>query len=181
MDLAKSNYTSNYNAKQVKVNPLLQNFKESINYLLDNPNLADDTLIILKLREFVQLLLRQENKASILEFFSSLFQPVEYDFKSTIENNVYSNLTIEEFAKLCNMSVSTFKRKFSKVYETTPKHYFLQQKLDKAKNLLLRSELSITQIAYECGFDSISVFNRNFKRMTNLSPTAFRKTLLNLP
>ncbi len=175
LDLAQVEVKKDYNIQKIKVDPLLQNFKESIDYLLDQPSLADDTLIILKLREFIQLLLRQIDTISILNFFASLFNPVQYDLKTAVENNLYANLSIEELASLCNMSSSTFKRKFKSIYQNSPRAYILQQKIKKACHLLSFSSSSITQIAFDCGFESISGFNRNFKKLQNLSPSEFRK------
>ncbi len=175
LDLAKAKVKKEYNIRKIKVDPLLQNFKESINYLLDQPSLADDTLILLKLREFVQLLLRQGGTSSIQNFFANLFSPVQYDLQTTVENNLYANLSIDELARLCNMSSSTFKRKFKRIYQDSPRSYILKQKIKKACHLLSYSSSSITQIAFDCGFASISGFNRNFKQLQHLSPSDFRK------
>lgn len=173
-DLSTSNYKVDFNVKQLQVDALLANFKESINILLDNPELADETLIKTKLKEFVLLLSKSENAPSELDFLAAMFQPNATDFRTTINNNLYSNLSVEEFAKLCNTSVSTFKRKFKELYSETPKKYFSKMKMKKASQLLLIKENRISDIAYECGFDSLATFNRIFKKNFGKSPSEYR-------
>ena len=175
-DLSTSNYKVDFNVKQLQVDALLLNFKESINILLDHPELADETLIKTKLKEFVLLLSKSENAPSELDFLAAMFKPNTTDFRTTINNNLYSNLSVEEFAKLCAMSVSTFKRKFKELYSETPKKYFSKMKMKKASQLLLVKENRISDIAYECGFDSLATFNRIFKNHFGQSPSEYRLT-----
>ena len=141
--------------------------------LLDHPEIADQEIIKLKLREMIILISKSQN-LSVVDFLVSMFNLNHTEFKATIKNNLYSNLSIEEFAKLCNMSLSSFKRKFSKVYAESPKKYMNRIKLEKASTLLSTSDLLISEIAFECGFDTISSFNRSFKTQFKTSPTEYR-------
>jgi AraC-like DNA-binding protein len=173
-DLASYDFNLGYNLKQLQIDALLANYKESINILLDNPEIADETLIKTKLKEFVLLLSKSENAPSELDFLSALFKLNPSDFRSTINNNLYANLTLEEFAKLCNISVSTFKRKFRSVYRESPKKYLSKMKMERASQLLIIKENRISDIAFDCGFDSLGTFNRNFKAHFGISPSEFR-------
>ena len=76
-DLSTSNYSIDYNIKQVEVDRLLRNYKESINILLDNPELADESIIKNKLKEFVLLMTKSQNAPSQLDFLAALFKPVD--------------------------------------------------------------------------------------------------------
>ncbi|MCH7524877.1 MAG: helix-turn-helix transcriptional regulator [Bacteroidetes bacterium] len=165
-----------YNIKKVEIDALLFNFKESINILLDNPSLTDEPLILNKLKEFILLISKTDNAPSELEFLSGIFTPVEYDFKSAIENNLYSDLSLNEFARLCNMSLATFNRKFREVYMQNPRKYFTEKKIKKASEMLSSQENRIADIAFECGFESISTFNRVFKTHFEKSPSKYRLT-----
>ena len=178
IDLSQPSKQLPYNTKQINVDPLLENFRDNISYLLDHPELADESLILLKLKEFVHLILRQAETTSILEFFTHLFNPVSYTLQTAIENNLYTNLTLDELASLCHMSTSNFKRKFKEHYGESPHTYLLQQKIKKAQSLLRHPHLSITQIAFECGFEHVSSFNRNFKKQVGQTPSAYRKSLI---
>lgn len=176
-DVTHSLHTVDYNIKQVQINGLLNNFKDSINMLLDNPELADETLIKTKLKEFVLLVSKTQNAPSQLDFLSALFKKEHIEFKKIILNNLYSNLSINEFAYLSGMSLSTFKRMFKKVFKDSPKKYIAKMKLEKASKLLASKEYRISDIAYDCGFETISTFNRAFKTHFGKSPSEYRLNL----
>ncbi len=173
-DISQSNYTVNYNVMQVEVDRLLEHYRDSISILLDSPELADDLLIESKLREFVILMAKRTNAPSELDFLASMFKPNFAKFEDIIQSNLYTDLSVNELAALCHMSVSTFKRKFKEVYSEPPMKYITKLKINKAKVLLKDNNLRISDIVFETGFESISTFNRTFKGQTGLSPSAFR-------
>lgn len=172
-DLSLENFRK-FDASKIRVQPLLRSFVESIDYLLDNPSLADENLIATKLKELLLLLSKSEQANSINEFVASLFAPNEYSFKEIIKQNQYSNLSLAEMAYLCNMSVATFKRKFTRMYNESPAKYFLIQKLERSAKLLQINSKTVSDIAYECGFDTVSNFDRSFKKHFNVSPSQYR-------
>lgn len=175
-DISDFAHRVDYNVKKIEIDGLLNNFRDSINILLDNPELADESLIKNKLKEFVLLICKTENIPSELDFLSSLFRKNDVDFKTTINHNLYADLSLEEFALLCGLSLSSFKRKFKASFNESPKKYILKRKLQKASKLLLSSDLRVSEIAFECGFETISTFNRSFKNLYASSPTAYRKS-----
>ena len=142
--------------------------------MLDNPSIVDDNIIINKQKELLILLSKSENSSSIQEFINSLFSPLEYNFRDVIEKNIYSDLTIQEFAYLCNMSEATFKRKFVSIYNQSPAKYIQLKKLSRAKQLLKTQPSTIANVAYDCGFSSPSSFNKSFKKNFGLTPTEYR-------
>ena len=60
------------------------------------------------------------------------------------------------------------------VFNDSPKRYILKKKIEKAANLLHTSDLRISDIAYDVGFDSLATFNRNFTNFYKKSPSAYR-------
>ena len=175
IDLSTSKHKVNFNIKKVNIDSLFTAYKNSINVLLDNPEIADEEMIKLKLKEMIILISKSQN-LSVLDFLVSMFNLTHTTFKATIKNNIYANLNLEDFAKLCNLSLSSFKRKFTKVYAESPKKYMNRMKLEKATKLLLNTDLLISEIAYDCGFDTISSFNRLFKLHFKAPPTEYRLT-----
>ena len=173
-DLSQSTYTLDYNIKQVEVDRLLANFKESINILLDNPELADEGIIRTKLKEFVLLVSKSQQAPSQLDFLAALFKPLNIEFKSTIQHNTYSNLSLDELARLCHLSTSSFKRKFRDLYDASPKKYIAQKKVEKAASLLKAEGSRVSDIAYDVGFDSLATFHRNFNSVYGKSPSEYR-------
>jgi len=173
-DHSLSNYKVNYNIKQVTVDAILKNYMESITILIENPELADEAIIKNKLKEFVILLCKTQGVNSQNDFLSALFKKHTTSFENTIKNNLYANLSVQEFALLCSMSVSSFKRKFKEIYEESPKKYFAQKRLSKASKMLKVNSDRISEIAYDCGYESISTFNRAFKSQYGISPSQYR-------
>jgi hypothetical protein len=127
-DLSQSDYSINYNIKQIEVDRLLVNFKESISILLDNPELASENIIQTKLKEFVFLITKSQNAPSQLDFLAALFKPLDVEFKTTIQHNLYANLSVDELAKLSHLSLSSFKRKFKEVFNASPKKIHCSEK-----------------------------------------------------
>jgi AraC-like DNA-binding protein len=92
-----------------------------------------------------------------------------------MEQNFAYNLKLEEFAQLCHMSLSTFKKSFKEYYHTTPAVWLRQRKLDRALHQLLSSDLSISEISFESGFEDTSHFIRVFKEKHKLTPLQYRQ------
>lgn len=176
-NLLSYDYTTNYDAKRIIIDKLLSDFKDNISYLLDNPEVVDETYLLTKLKEFILLISKSENAPSVIDFVASLFKPYEYDFKSIIEKNKLSDLSQNELAILCGVSLASFKRKFKEYYNISPKQYLISEKINKAIQLLRVKENRIVDIAYDCGFDTITSFNRNFKKVTGQTPTDYRKNI----
>lgn len=173
-DLSIEQFQDNFDTVKISIEPLMKSFIESINYMLDNPKLADENLIITKLKELLLLLSKTEKANSINSFVNSLFVTHEYNFNEIVQQNLYTNLSLSELAHLCNMSLATFKRKFTDFYKVSPAKYILQKKLEKAIQLLGHKSKPISEIAYECGFETISNFDKAFKKQFLKSPTEFR-------
>ena len=174
LDIKKSLHRVDYNLMQVQVNNLLEHYRESINILLDNPELADEQLIKNKLREFVILMTKTVKAPSEVDFLSSMFKPNFAKFEEVIQHNLYSNLDLNEFASLCHMSLSTFKRKFTAVYDESPAKYFTKMKIKRAADMLVNNDLRVSDVAYDLGYDSLTTFNRAFKEQMGKSPTEYR-------
>lgn len=173
-DLAIQTFQNNFDTIKINIEPLMKSFIDSINFMLDHPSIADENLIVTKLKELLLLLSKSENSSSITAFVNSLFVPCEYNFHEIIQNNIYSNLSMQELAHLSNLSLATFKRKFTELYKTSPAKYILQKKLERAAHLLEFKTKPISEIAYDCGFETVSNFDKAFKRQFGKSPSEYR-------
>ncbi|WP_314585851.1 AraC family transcriptional regulator [Paenibacillus terrigena] len=87
--------------------------------------------------------------------------------------------TIGDIASELGLSRSQCSKIFTKVYGQSPRQYISRLILNKAKHLLVNSNLSIEQIAEELGFESTSQFSRQFRRWTGTAPSHFRPRLHN--
>jgi pimeloyl-ACP methyl ester carboxylesterase/AraC-like DNA-binding protein len=96
------------------------------------------------------------------------------DIASIMSENYLYDLKLVEFASLCGRSLSSFKRDFSKIYNTTPSRWIKAKRLEYAKSLLLNSDLNINQICYESGFINVSHFIKSFKAKYALTPHQYK-------
>ncbi len=88
------------------------------------------------------------------------------------------DLRLEKVAKAVNMSHFYFCKMFRKVVGLNFTDYLARVRIEKAKNLLLNPNLRVSEIAYEVGFQSLTHFNRVFKRISGQSPSDYREQLL---
>ncbi|WP_274651972.1 AraC family transcriptional regulator [Paenibacillus humicola] len=92
-----------------------------------------------------------------------------------IEKNVMNNPSLEEIARTMNISPYYFSRIFNKVIGMNLKAYQNMLRLNKAENMIVCDKAPITDIAYQCGFNSIRTFNRCFRLVKGYSPSDLRK------
>ena len=93
---------------------------------------------------------------------------------SYMENNFTSSITIEELALQSSLSVRHFARIFRETYQTTPGNYILLLRMNHACNLLKQTTLSISEVAFQSGFNDSNYFSRQFHKNYHMSPKQFR-------
>ncbi len=91
-----------------------------------------------------------------------------------IDTHYNSNLDLKQAAEASNLSVSHFSRLFKKATGMTFKDYLSFYRINKAEEMLSTTR-SISEIAFECGFNSITSFIRTFKQYRNCTPSYYRK------
>lgn len=170
-----NNIISNKSSEKINNDFLIQKYIEGLLFYFENPSLINEDILILKVREIILLLSQTQNSESIQVILSQLFSPTTYTFKQIIEANLFSQLTIEELAQQNNLSVSSFKREFAKLYHDTPANYIKARKLEKAAELLQVSDQRITEIAFDCGFNDLANFTKSFTSKYSVSPTNYRQ------
>jgi AraC-like DNA-binding protein len=95
--------------------------------------------------------------------------------RKAVEANIGNCITIDELAFLCNMSLSTFKRKFSKLYSTSPNKWFLQKRMELAAALLRNSNEKPSDIYHKVGYENHSSFTHSFKQTFGLTPSEYQQ------
>ena len=91
-----------------------------------------------------------------------------------IDENYERKIDIYEIASLSNLSKPAFCRYFKRMTRLTFTEFLNHYRINQAKKFLLLDK-NITETCYNCGFESISYFNRTFKKITNENPLAFKK------
>ena len=106
----------------------------------------------------------QSKKVSVIE-----------EAKSFVEKNYMNQIGVEDIANSVNMSASYFSKVFKGATTYSPYDYLLSVRLERAKELLLNSDYSISEIAFKTGFNRDANFIYCFKNATSVSPLRFRK------
>jgi AraC-like DNA-binding protein len=91
-----------------------------------------------------------------------------------IEQHCSEEISLTKLAKAVNISPTHLSEKFKQVTGVNFVDYVARSRFDKARELLADGDLRISEIAFEVGFQSLSQFNRVFKRLSGKSPTAYR-------
>lgn len=97
---------------------------------------------------------------------------------SFLNKNYTRNISLEEIASFAAMNASAFCRYFKSKTGKSFKNYILDMRIGYACKLLLMEDISISQLSSQCGFETISHFNKTFKKNTGYVPSQYRKTIL---
>lgn len=111
-------------------------FYSILNYFV-NMEVVNKELLEVKFDELLLNVFTQPTYSELSAHLLSLANDNRVNMRQVMEENFASSLKLSEYAELCNMSLSTFKRKFPKTYNTTPGKWLLNRKLQRAKKLLV--------------------------------------------
>ena len=141
--------------------------------------LLDDYSRILKLLGIVQKNLfanskNSNNSKKSKTAASKLSQNIMHDVLHYINEHYTENLSLKELCKRFNMSESSLSHEFSNYSNKGVYEYILYKRIIKSKELLF-TEMNLTQIAMECGFNDYSNFLRAFKKISGCSPKEYKK------
>lgn len=147
--------------------------------LLPNYNTAASTLSehLLQIKfEEIMLYLCDRYPQEFLPLLASLTATsFDLPLRKVVENNVYTNLSMEELAFLCNMSLSTFKRKFEEVYGAPPARWFHLKRMQQAAFLLKHRNVKASEIHHELGYENLSSFVQAFKKEFGKTPKVYQQ------
>jgi len=172
-----------------KINQLFENAKSGIAFSHQTKNKLAGRLMklpllthfeqFLEILSIFQILANDEN----LEFLHANSFENQYTKKDQqrmkrlyqfIDENYERKIDIREVANLSSLSEPAFCRYFKKMTRLTFTEFLNHYRINQAKKFLLLDK-NITETCYNCGFESISYFNRTFKKITKENPLAFKK------
>lgn len=91
-----------------------------------------------------------------------------------VGDNLASDLSLEEVAKAAHLSPRHFSRQFRSSTALSPHQYVIRERVERAKRLLLNTDLSVGEVALSCGFSHQGHLSRHFVRLTGAPPSRFR-------
>lgn len=177
------------------MNPILQNHQISVHVIQRGTKEADAVLNHLILLKEINAEPGQEIaiRNTLSTAWLLLLEEIEKHFKapqiaetekqnriksmiSYIHRNFGNKLALEEIAAAANISPREANRIFQKAIQQTPFEYLMHYRLNRAKELLSHSELSITEISYQCGFTDSTYMGKQFKKAYGITPRDYRRT-----
>jgi AraC-like DNA-binding protein len=168
-----SHESQQFTATEVQSNSYLEGYFHSMLTYFRAENQPPNQIIKLKLKE---LLINIMNCDPLLnEYLRSFISQNKPSLANIMEANFCYNLKLEDFAELTHRSLSSFKRDFQNHYNESPGKWLMKKRVEYAANLLLCGDQSVSQIAFESGFEDLSHFSRVFKQKTGKNPSEFRK------
>jgi AraC-like DNA-binding protein len=156
------------NFRVLPYDAFIHNFVSSLKWI---PNTAG-WLLQHKVEEFLLYGYYQYGAA----FFSFLKKPPLPALQRLVQvaqQAIYEQLTIEQMAFLCAMSVSTFKRRFAEHYQNTPQAWLREQRLQEAARQLRQGPQQLSDLAAQLGFQHRSSFSAAFKARFGVTPSAY--------
>lgn len=181
MDLAAGKTTPGAkplkSAEHVENDVGLAAFFQSMRLYFSGKEKPSEPLIRLKLKELILSVLTSGKNPALAAHFRQIGANDAPPLAEIMEANFRYNLSLEEYAKLCHRSLSSFKRDFQEHFQESPGKWLLQKRLDYAAALLRNSKMNVTEIAFESGFEDVSHFSRVFKERFEASPASYRESL----
>ena len=150
------------------------NYIQSLLLMFESGKTISPEMGMLKFEELLLHLL-ETHPEQLLSFrggCSGGFDDIE--LRKVVETHVNTAVNLEELAFMCNISLSTFKRRFVKIYGTSPSKWFLQRRMEMAKKLLSHYNERPGEIYYKVGYENHSSFSETFKQTFGLTPSAFQ-------
>jgi AraC-like DNA-binding protein len=111
-----------------------------------------------------------EKTSLALSAMDALKVPVAY-----VRKNYMQNICLKELADITHLSISALERRFKKYLRQTPTQFINEVRLENARRLLIESNIAIATIANDTGFADHSYFSRQFQKLFDQSPSAFRQ------
>jgi AraC-like DNA-binding protein len=156
-----------------KKDDFVRNFITSLKLLIHTNQAPSAEMKRLKLEEILLHLL-EKYPLQLLAF--PLFKSRELkdlEIKKCVEINLTKNISVEELAFLCNLSLSTFKRRFTSIYGMSPSKWMLQKRMELAKALISENGDRPSDVYHKVGYENHSSFSQSFKQYFGVSPKKY--------
>jgi AraC family transcriptional regulator len=105
-----------------------------------------------------------------IELYRRLYRAKDY-----LDANLTSSVMLPDVAAVAELSAHHFLRLFKEVFRETPRQYHRRRRMEKARDMLLRTDLPVTQICYDVGFESLGTFSWFFRQSYGVPPSEYRR------
>lgn len=158
-------------------NVLNSYFQSLLTHFLQTTS-PSEALLKLKFEELLLNIISNNNHLPLKYYFNEICRSSKPSVKEIMEVNFFSNLSLDEFAQICSRSLSSFKKEFHTIFNTTPGRWLQEKRLEYSRYLLETTNNSIDEICTESGFESLSHFIHVFKKKYGLPPGKYKTQLV---
>ncbi|MDR2118660.1 MAG: AraC family transcriptional regulator [Tannerellaceae bacterium] len=160
---------------KLDIRPPLQDVLDSISFYLKNKVICSH-LDEVKEKEIFLMLKVFYSKQEVARFLKPLLKQ-DMDFKAYVIKHYTNAKNVEELARLCDMTVRAFTRKFKAHFDDSPYRWILRQKANQIRILLADKKISMQAIIKEYGFSSPAHFTTYCKKQFGVTPSTYRNAL----
>lgn len=151
-------------------------FQQAMTVFFGARDAPSELLLKLKMKELIAGIVVSRGNPILSSYLRHVASCEVPSVPAIMEANCCHNLSLNDFAKLCHRSLSRFKRDFREHFGIPPGRWLLERRLACSARLLTTTNLSVTAIVFECGFEQPSHFSRAFKTKYGQTPSEYRDT-----
>ena len=152
----------------------LERFKESMLFYLNYQSTYLPELMRLKFHELLLLTMQADREGHFLSLLHEIYAGSKVDLPLLLENYLVRALPLAELARLSGRSLASFKRDFQASFGVPPGIWLKKKRLERADFLLAHTEESVSEVAFEVGFESVSHFIKAYKENFGYTPSRRR-------
>lgn len=159
----------------------VKNFFLVVNqYLREGLFIDDVTAEKMKATELIYLIISNPDCCIKSKVLDNIDLTVE-NFERTIQKHIFEDIPVEELARRCNKSLTSFKKEFKQYFHEPPHKWLIKQRLMHSRLLLTSTNKSVSEIGRECNFPNTSHYIKLFKQEYGVTPAVYRNRNRNAP
>jgi AraC-like DNA-binding protein len=151
----------------------LKGFISSIKPYFEEPDNINQGLIKIKMMELLYDLAHAD--PNLMHQLLQLSSPARKEIRAIMEANYTNPVSLADLAYMAGRSLSSFKRDFQLIYKVSPAQWIRERRLTYASHLLSTTDMDVSDVCYESGFESIAHFSRTFKEFFGVNPSGLKK------
>lgn len=149
--------------------PLLRSYIESLLPYENATNPFSPSLLALKLKEAIMVLL--QTRPDLKDILFDFDPPGKIDLAAFMNRNFHFNVQLSRFAYLTGRSLAAFKRDFEKIFHTSPGKWLVQRRLEEAYYQIKNKGRAPSDVYLDLGFEDLSHFSFAFKKVYGIPPS----------